>query len=158
METKEKSDKTRKMKPTIPELGQTKTISPHPVTRKREAGKVFGEDLKPRIKKKKDVRKISREEEEEELKPREDKIVSFLNSLIFINLFLPLNGLFLDFLRLVLASLEKHGDQSSHSLNSEQEKIPTEEVEEETIEVEKETEENQTVEERLEIFLTNFFF
>ena len=44
--------------------------------RKREAGKVFGEDLKPRIKKKKVVKKISREEEEEEeLKLTEEKIV-----------------------------------------------------------------------------------
>ena len=40
--------------------------------RKRDAGKVFGEDMKPRIKKKR-VKKISREEDEE-LKPREEKV------------------------------------------------------------------------------------
>ena len=41
--------------------------------RKREVEKVRGENLKPRIKKKK-VKKISTEEEEE-LKPKEEKVV-----------------------------------------------------------------------------------
>ena len=36
--------------------------------RKREAEKVIGEEIKPRIKKKKVIKKISREEEGEELK------------------------------------------------------------------------------------------
>ena len=44
--------------------------------RKREAGKVFEEEIKPRMKKKKVVKRISREEEdEEELKPGEEKVV-----------------------------------------------------------------------------------
>ena len=42
--------------------------------RKREPDKVSGEELKPRIKKKK-VKRLSREGEEEELKPQEEKVV-----------------------------------------------------------------------------------
>ena len=42
--------------------------------RKREAEKICGEEIKPRMKRKKVVKKISREEEEEE-KPKEEKIL-----------------------------------------------------------------------------------
>ena len=44
--------------------------------KKRDAGKVFEEEMKPKIKKRKVVKKISRKkEDEEELKPLEEKVV-----------------------------------------------------------------------------------